>query len=307
MSNWSRRRFLRDAGAVALLGTGTVTAADDEPSGPTEFTGQRIHRFTPNGDTYQHTERFVGRGLAAEYGVNAMEYERMELPREAVEKALPEARERPGAVVTKKRTDRTVIGTFRELRQFERDQRDGASASVAGGITAGDYYAGPIYHYNSDADDPTFDDLGEPKAPINVGWETWVADDATEVAQRMYDDFGWGGWLEDPIFKNTRYIIVDAGSYSYVKGNDTDVTEEILLSKQWHARLYTLDDEEADYSVIGQAHKGPYLHDGPPWDFVQARERTVRDWDDAYYPVDTQRLYNGWRWDTSDGEMSQVG
>lgn len=307
MPDWSRRTFLRGAGAAAVLGVGTATG-DEGQQGPTEFTGQRIHTFTPNGDTYEHTERFVGRGLAAEYGVNAMEYERAELPREAVEKALPEARERPGTVVTKQWTDRAVIGTFRELREFERSKRGQADASsVTGGIRAGEYYSGPIYHYNSDADYPSLDDLGEPKAPINVGWESWVEPDAEAVSKRMYNDFGWGGWLEDPIFKKTRYIIVDTGSYSYVKGNDTDVTEEITLSKQWHCRLYTLEYEEDDYSVVGQAHKDPYLHDGPPWDFVQARNRTVKDWDDAYYPVATQRLYNGWRWDTSDGYMSQVG
>ena len=305
----SRRDFLKATGAMAALGVGAVTTGSGEPgeSGPSEFTGQRIHRFKPNGDTYEHTERFVGQGLAAEYGVNAMEYERAELPREAVETALPEARKRPGTVVTKKRTDTAVIGTFRELREFERAQRNNASAASDVTIKAGDYYSGPIYHYNSDKDYPTLDDLGEPKAPINVGWEDWVEPDAKAVSERMYNDFGWGGWLEDPIFKKTRYIIVDTGSYSYVKGNDTDVTEEITLSKQWHCRLYTLDDEEPDYSVVGQAHKDPYLHDGPPWDFVQARRRTVKDWDEAYYPVGTQDLYNGWRWDTSDGYMSQVG
>lgn len=315
MPRTGRRGFLRGLGAAAV-GTGTATAAPGgdgngggSGEGPSEFTGHRIHRFEPNGETYRHVEQFVGRGLAAEYGVNRMEYDLPDLPREAVERALPEARENPGTVVEVRKTDTAVIGTFEELTRFERAKRDrrGESARGGTGIDAGAYYTGPIYHYNSNTSDPTLSDLGEPKAPINVGWESWVEPDARGVAKRMYDDLGWGGWLEDPIFKNTRYIIVDYGDYSVVKGNDTDATDAILLSKQWHVRLYSLSYTEDDYSVIGQAHKDPYLHDGPPWSFVESRRKVTGDWGGVGYPTEASWLYNGWRWDTSDGYMGQVG
>lgn len=91
---------------------------------------------------------------------------------------------------------------------------------------------------------------------------------------------------------------------------DADVRDRISLSKQWHIRLYDLNNHlnENEYPVIGQAHKDPYDHNkigNQPWKFDTAREEVTNGLTETGVAVEKEDVGNGASFDTSDGHVAK--
>lgn len=301
----SRRQFLRSigiAGSVGLFGAGAASGADDPL--PTRVRGTRVYKLIPDGDQYRRTERFVSDEMAAEYGVRELELETVTLSAAAVPK-----RYRDRGTVTESFADTTVIGTFTE--QLNREQRL-RSQVLPDDIT--DNYAGPLYHYNSDADDPDPGDLSEPKAPINLAWNDDLGLDVGGVEDYMETTLDWQPW-EDPTgtypIETARYITYYWNGAQIVNATDAHVMDEIYLSRQWHIRLYSGNVATDDYAVIGQAHRDPLNHNKiitvDDWHFDDARGQALGDWtDNSSYVSVTQDINNGDQFDTADGSVGRL-
>jgi len=86
------------------------------------------------------------------------------------------------------------------------------------------------------------------------------------------------------------------------------IYNEIDKSKQWHIRVWDVDENEV--AVIGQAHKDPYDHNqigNKPWQFDSARSEALSDWNDWGYETDDSTINTGYtKWDTHDGWIGAV-
>lgn len=297
----SRRRFLKTAAAAVagttVFGVGGATAAN----GPLRATGQRIHRFVPNGEDFLHEDRFVSPDLVERFGRDAVSFETERVPRDAIADEYLN----PDRAFTASFRQTVVLGSPEEhaaAEQAMRDQRsDGVSTS--GTISTQDqpYYMGPLYVYK---DGDTLVRTG----PINVGWRRYLGLNASEVDQKMYNEAAWNGYWEG--FAGTRYILLDNGTT--MKPQDVHASKPTGPSSQWHGRLYNLpSDESGDYAVVCQAHRDPECHCYDDWRFADSRRRFLNTWENditsSSYDTDNIYVANGTSYADEDSSNGYFG
>ncbi|WP_435552524.1 hypothetical protein [Natrinema sp. CGMCC1.2065] len=303
-TRFGRRGFLASIASSGLLAglVGVRSAASDDDAGPVTVSGRRIHKYRPDGDFFEHEQRFVSPELRDYYGKATLVYDEGTIHRRAV----PDEYTDPDRAFTLNYRDTAVIGRFREFDRLETKQRDAGSADAAVGTASIPDYTGPLYVYNSDVDNPQEEDLGEATGPINVGWNRDLDRDAASINSQM-ESWGWTSlYAGSP---GDRYVIMDEdASLPYVTKQDEHIVKGLSTpTTQYHVRAYDLPQyEEENIAVAGQAHKDPVLHDGPPWNFAEAREAASSAWDDNGYSTVFHYVENGEGYDTSDGFFDQV-
>lgn len=297
---YTRRRVLRSsAGGIGLGVVSTLSDSDGDGTGPSVFEGRRIHKYRPRGEYYTHVEQFVSRRMKGKYGKRVLEYPRSRVPREAI----PAEKRSKDVPLTISNASTAVIGTFREHAEGEHTAQSAGRQSFDADLN--ESYTGPLYAYKSDVSDPGPDDLGEASGPINVAWNKDVFAYPNTVKTFMEDSIGWA----QPLIMNDtpRYVTYYQDTIQVVVSTDEHVRDSIDGSKQYHVRLFDVSNDDPYYYVIGQAHKDPYLHNGPPWDFDETRDKTLVDFDENGYasPV-YQGVGNGNGFDTADGLIGRV-
>lgn len=160
-------------------------------------------------------------------------------------------------------------------------------------------YSGPLFLYSKDSErDQT---ILEREAPINLAWKNPLGCKGISLSKRMETN-GWKGiYNHSPA---TRYAIVHGNRRRIRTHGDEAAKRKGLPLKQLHIRMvevpYTMD---STHIVAGGAHRDPWLHGkiskhirDPNWKFTQARQETLRDWNEWGYPtasVDAGNENNG--------------
>lgn len=57
--------------------------------------------------------------------------------------------------------------------------------------------------------------------------------------------------------------------------------------------------------VVGQAHKDPPFHDGPPWNFSETRQEVSGNWEGWGFDSTTVAVGNGGEFGTSSGNSTR--
>ncbi|WP_455448379.1 hypothetical protein [Natrinema thermotolerans] len=220
-TRFGRRGFLASIASSGLLAglVGVGSAASDDDAGPVTVSGRRIHKYRPDGDFFEHEQRFVSPELRDYYGKATLVYDEGTIHRRAV----PDEYTDPDRAFTLNYRDTAVIGRFREFDRLETKQRDAGSADAAVGTASIPDYTGPLYVYNSDVDNPQEEDLGEATGPINVGWNRDLDRDAASINSQM-ESWGWTSlYAGSP---GDRYVIMDEdASLPYVTKQDEHIVK----------------------------------------------------------------------------------
>lgn len=303
----NRRTYLkRIAGTFAglALGTGRAAAQPDptEDSPLNAVTGRRIRKYRPEGEYFDVTERFVSPRLKDLYGKGTIVYDEGKIHRERV----PPKYKNPDRPITISETDSALIGTLREQRAFEKHYRSSQSSEITIASHT-DPYDGPLFVWKAANSPPSSsDDLGELTGPINVGWsqDQNIYTNAAAINNYM-ELLGWTSLYAG--FPGDRYIL------NYNSSNGVQVQDEHIVkgldapTTQYHVRAYDVPSYGGDnYWTVGQAHRDPFLHDGPPWNFSMARDAVRDTWDNNGFSADLLYIDNGSLWDTSYGYFSKI-
>lgn len=288
----SRRSFLSAIGSLGILGAAAPAAArgnGDRPPGsagpgndeslPVYATGTSIHEYDRVSEGYRYQHTFVSDDLAERYGDRRLSFESAILPERVLSDAVREQEQ-----YTTRVDERLVVGTAAEHATAEATirtaQREAGELDVEDDI--------PLYHYKSASD---AGDQQSRKAPINLAWND---DSSATIKDTLENDAGWTqyDWLPEI----PRYINDDGD----VRATDEQVMDRIFFTRQWHIRLYDVD--EPNYSAVGQAHRDPLNHNQgitiDDWHFDAASNESASDWPGGGYCTD---FGNGSGFDSSSG------
>lgn len=315
----SRRMALKIIGVSSTVGSVTTDLAE---AATTTYSGSREREFQPSSDGNFWTQEswFHCDNLENDYGVSSFHVSKDKpLPRHAI----PEQHRNPDESFTITYSDSCEIA---ELQEFESTYQDSTS------------YSGPKFVFKSNKENPSPSDLGEPQAPINVGW-TWGS--ASSIEGTMESN-GWNSrWTSDfhglstEGFNDPRWIIVKDGSgdlqvkktVSHIAKEIRDPTIPVINDTwsfdQWHIRTFNISDTNDEFDVIGQVHHDPWDHgkfdidDGleeiwpsidttPNWGFSTARRVVANDWQSWGSSVSVLNIGNKNDFNSSGGNLSKI-
>jgi hypothetical protein len=300
----NRRRFLQLAGA-SVISTGVVAGtgnaqptSSDEP--PYHVSGHRTHRYVPDGNVYQHHEKFVSDELKDPYGTPVVTFEVDQVARELI----PEKYKNTDVSFTVEWDGTAVIGTVDE---FAADERNSVRSEAVASPSALPAYLGRQYAYKNGS-------KIERASPINVGWYQYYGWTADAVKNTMENDFGWPANWNSPIagYSWTRYII---GGNGGLEGEDAEVAKIPTGAQpfaQWHIRLWNVSKDYSNgYPVIGQAHYDIRDHGiitDPSFQFATSRNRVLSAWkDQTGFSTTNQKIYNGSGFPDDDSSEGKIG